>query len=203
MPLTDAQPDALAQIYARSLFELAESRGGRGTIEACAGELEDVLELARANPQFNEFLASRILPMGQRSASLEKIFKGRISDITLRFLQVLNEKGRLSHLHAIAGAYDAMVQAAFGRVEVDVYTASPVSAEELKAVRDRLQQALGREPIVHPYVENGMLGGIKLQIGDTLIDGSLATRLRKFRDQLASNGTAQIKARAERMMDDR
>lgn len=203
MPLTDAQPDALAEIYARSLFELAEAKGGRTAIEGSAGELEDVLELARADVRFGEFLASRVLPVAQRSASLEKIFKNALSELTLRFLQILNEKGRLSHLPAIAAAYDTLVQKKFGRVEVDVYTASPVSAEELKLVRDRLQAALGREPIVHPYVENGMLGGIKLQIGDTLIDGSVATRLRKFRDQLATDGTTELRGRAERIIDDR
>jgi F-type H+-transporting ATPase subunit delta len=202
MPLTDAQPDALAEIYARSLFELAEAKGDRAQIESCAGELEDVLELARGNPRFSEFLASRVLPVAQRSTSLEKIFKGRISDLTLRFLQILNEKGRLSHLPPIHAAYDALVQRKFGRVEVDVYTASPICTDELKAIRDRLQAKLGREPIVHPYVDNHMLGGVKLQIGDTLIDGSLATRLRKFRDQLATDGTAELRARVERIIED-
>lgn len=202
MPLTDAQPDALAEVYARSLFELAEAKGGRAAIEASLGELEDVLEVARATPEFSEFLASRVLPVAQRSASLEKIFKGRLSDLTLHFLQVLNEKGRLPHLPAIAAAYDGLVQQKFGRVEVDVYTATPISPDELRSIRDRLQKALGREPIIHPYTENGMLGGVKLQIGDRLIDGSLATQLRRLRDQLATNGTAEIRARAERIIDD-
>jgi len=203
MPLNDSQPDALAEIYARSLFELAEAKGGHAGVEACGGEIEDILELARTSPAFSEFLASRVLPVAQRSESLERIFKGKVSDLTLRFLQILNEKSRLSHLPAIAAAYDALMQRKFGRVEVDVYTASPVSPDELKVIRERLQRALGREPVVHPYVENGMLGGIKLQIGDTLVDGSLATRLRKFRDQLATEGTAELRSRVDRIIDDR
>ena len=62
MPLTEAAPDALARTYATSLFELAQSRGGQATIEQVQGELEDVLELARNDRRFSEFLASRILP---------------------------------------------------------------------------------------------------------------------------------------------
>lgn len=202
MPLTDAQPDALAHVYARALYEMADSRGGRATVEASLGELEDVLEVARSNAEFSEFLASRVLPVAQRSASLEKIFKGRMSDLVLRFLQVLNEKGRLGHLPAIVAAMDQVVQEKFGRIEVDVYTANPISPDELRAVRDRLQKALGREPIVHPYTDNAMLGGVKLQIGDRLIDASLATQLRRLRDQLAGNGAAEIRARAQRIIDD-
>lgn len=202
MPLIDSPPDALAEIYARSLFEMAEPAGGRELIESIGGQLEDILELARQDARFSEFLASRVLPVAERAKSLDRIFAGRVHDLTLRFLQVLNDKGRLGHLPAIVAAYDRMVQEKFGRVEVDVYTASPVSADELRAIKDRLQAALGREPIVHPYTDNSMIGGIKLQIGDRLIDGSLATRLRKLREQLTTNGAAEIRARAERIIDE-
>jgi F-type H+-transporting ATPase subunit delta len=202
MPLSDAQPDALAEVYARSLFELAEARGGREAIETALGELEDILELTRTDPRFGEFLASRVLPFDARERSLERIFKGRVSDLTHRFLQILNEKGRLSHLPSIASALDGIVQKRFGRVEVDVYTATPLGADELADIRARLQSTLGREPIVHAYTEPAMLGGVKFQIGDRLIDGSLATRLRKFREQLSGRGAAEIRARAERIIDD-
>lgn len=202
MPLIDTPPDALAEIYARSLFELAEAKGGRSVIENTQAELEDILEIARGNPRFNEFLGSRVLPVAKRSVSLEKILKGKASDLTLRFLQVLNEKGRLSHLPPIAAAYDRLVQEKFGRVEVDVYTASPISPDELRLIRDRLQAAIGKEPIVHPYTDESMIGGIRLQIGDQLVDGSLSTRLRKLRDQLATGGAAEIRARAEKIIDD-
>lgn len=202
MPLIDTPPDALAEIYAGSLFELAETKGGRPAIEATLSELEDILELARSDARFNEFLASRVLPVAQRSASLEKIFKSKISDLTLRFLQVLNEKGRLSHLPPIVAAFDRTVQDKFGKVEVDVYTASPIAPDDLRTIRERLLQALGKEPILHPYTDESMIGGIRLQIGDKLIDGSLSTRLRKLKDQLATDGAAAVRARAEKMIDD-
>jgi F-type H+-transporting ATPase subunit delta len=202
MPLTDSPADALANVYARSLFELAEAKGGQATIEGTLGELEEILELARSDARFNEFLASRVLPVAQRSASLEKIFKGRVSELILRFLQILNEKGRLRHLPPILEAFDALVQEKFGRIEVDVYTAAPISPEDLRAIRDQLQKTIRREPIVRPYTDHSMLGGVKLQIGDRLIDGSLATRLRKFREQLATHGTDELRARAESLIDE-
>jgi F-type H+-transporting ATPase subunit delta len=201
MPLIEAQPDALAEVYARSLYELAEAKGGRPTIESSLSELEDILEMARSDPRFSEFLASRVLPLADRSASLEKIFSGRISDLTLRFLQVLNEKGRLGHLPPVVGALDRIVQEKFGRVEVDLYTAQPATREEIDQVKARLQKALGKEPVIHAYTDPSMIGGLKMQIGDRLIDGSIATRLRQFRDQLATEGSAEIRTRVERMID--
>lgn len=200
MPLIESPPDALARMYAQSLFELAESEGGQERIEAILGELEAILEIARSEPRFGEFLSSRILPVRDRARSLDAIFEGRISPTTLRFLQVLNRKGRLSHLSPIVAALDKMVQNAFGRVEVDVFTPSPISTEQLNTLRDRLRDVLGREPVLHPYTDRAMLGGIKVRIGDQLLDGSLATRLNRMRDQLASHGLAQVRAQARRIL---
>ncbi len=201
MPLIEKEPDALADIYATSLYQLADQAGGRGAIETTLGELEDVLEIARRDKHFSEFLASRVVPASQRAQSLDRILKGRCSDLTLRFLQVLNDKGRLSHLTAIVGAFDRQVQEKFGRIEVDVYTASPASSDELASIRQQLQQRLGREPVLHAYVDAGMIGGLKLQIGDQLIDGSVATQLRRLKDQFAQRGAAAMRAKLDRLIE--
>lgn len=195
MPLTEAQPDALATMYARSLFELARSKGDRALIEETQSELEEILELARQDKRFGEFLASRSLGNEERSASLVRIFKGRVGDLTLRFLLVLQNKDRLSHLPAIIAAYDTLVQKAFGRVEVDVFTAEPLHPDDLAGVRDRLSRVLQKDVVVHPYTDGAMIGGVKFRIGDQLIDASIATKLRKLRDQLAVEGSARLRSR--------
>lgn len=201
MPLIEAAPDAIARVYAQSLFDLAKSQGGQAAIEDTLGELEDFLEVARANPSIAEFLSSRILPSKKRGIALRAILKGRTSDLTMRFLLVLNQKGRLSNLAPIAAAFDQLVQEAFGRVEVDVYTASPISPDELNLIRDRLRSALGKEAIVHPYTDGNMIGGLKLQIGDQLIDGSIATQLRRMRDRFTVEGSAKARAISDRIID--
>jgi F-type H+-transporting ATPase subunit delta len=201
MPLTHSEPDALARIYAGSLFDLAKQHGGPQACESALGELEDILELARSNPNFGEFLASMILSAKERELSLVKILKGRVSDLTYKFFQVLNEKDRLGHLPAIVAAFEQMVQHAYGRVEVDVYTAAPIDQREADAIRARLHAMLGKEPVVHAYVEPDMIGGIRVQVGDQLIDGSIRTQLRRLRDNIASTGGAEIRAKAARLIE--
>lgn len=200
MPLINSEPDALSRLYAASLFELAQAEGGQAKIEEVLAELEDVLELGRADFSFGEFLSSRIVTVVDRAASLDRIFKGRISDLTLRFLQVVNEKDRLSHLPAIAASFDEINQHAFGRVEVDVYTAAPLDQEELNTIRNRLQVVLGKPPVIRAYVEPTMIGGVKMQIGDQLIDASIAAELRRMRDRLATSGAAELRASGGRMI---
>lgn len=201
MPLIEAQPDAIAKVYAASLFELAEAQGGREKIEDTLGSLEGLLELTRQDPRFNEFLASRVLGSKDRAASLRKILEGRIDDLVLKFILVLNRKRRLSHLPSIYVAFDALAQEKFGRVEVDVVTAQPLDAAELNSVRDRLSKALGKDVITRPSVDPSIIGGVLFRIGDRLVDASVATRLRRMRDMLSEHGAAEIKARAGRLID--
>lgn len=202
MPLTESKPDALAKIYAKSLYDLADESGGQSAVESTLGELEDILELARSDAQFSEFLSSRVLKQNDRTTSIEAIFSGKVSELTVRFLKVLNEKNRLSHLIPIVEALDEMVQAKLGRVEVDLYTAQPIDSGELAKIKAQLNATLGKEAVVHPYTDPTMIGGVRLQIGDTLIDASLQTRLRKMRDQLADQGGSSLRAAADRTFDD-
>ncbi len=197
------QSDALSQIYARSLYELAEEAGGLPKIFEVAEELEEICELAREDGSFDEFLASPIIDRGRRAEALGRIFQDRITDLTLRFLLVVNDKGRLGHLEAINEALDQLVQVAHDRVEVDVFTVGPLEEEQLASIRARIQSTLGREPILHCYTDESMIGGIKLRIGDRLIDGSLATRLRRIRQSLLTSGKLAVRERFDRIIEDR
>ncbi|MBS0186507.1 MAG: ATP synthase F1 subunit delta [Planctomycetes bacterium] len=201
MPLTQAKPDALANIYAKSLFAEAFGAGGRERVETIQGQLEDLLELTRSDKTFNEFLASRVISTAEREGTLKKILGNRIDELLLRFLLVMNRKERLGHLVPVAAAYDQVVQQQFGRVEVDVISAAPLEAGQLSGVRDRLGKALGKEVIVHTYTEPAMIGGVKFRIGDQLIDASVQTSLRKIKDQLGTQGDSVVRGKIDRIVE--
>lgn len=198
MPLFDAPPEALDKVYAESLFELAEGEGGRDRLESLSGEMDELVELTRANPQLSEFLASRIIPTDQRERSLEKVFKGRVSPLLFNFLVILNRKERLSRLLPVASAFERMVQEKFGRIEVDVWTRHPLPQDQVASLRTRLHQALGREPVVYTYTDANMVGGIKMQVGDRMVDASVATQLRRMKEALSKEGASRLRERFDR-----
>lgn len=203
MPMIETQPDALARLYATSVFEIAQEQGGQQAIEEVASELTEILELARADARFGEFLSSRIVPATKRRDSLERIFKGRVSDLTLKFLLILNDRDRLVNLGAVVAAYDEAVQERFGRVEVDLYTAAPVDRAAVERITGTLRRILGKDPVVHPYTDESMLGGLRVRVGDQLIDASLSTRLRRMRERLAGPGAAAARAQSERIIENK
>ncbi len=200
MPLIDSPPDALARVYAGSLFDLAQSDGGQPRLESLASEIDALVELTRSMPQLSEFFASRILGTRDREASLVKMLKGNVSDLLLHFLLVVNRKERLNQFLPIAAAFDELMQEKFGRIEVDVYTRHELSRDQVSHIQTRLAQALGREPVMHPYTDPSMLGGMRLQVGDKLIDASVSTMLRKMREQLKTKGSDALRAKFDRLI---
>jgi F-type H+-transporting ATPase subunit delta len=209
MPLIEAQPDAVCAVYARSLFDHLVAKGGGGSsgdggraaVENALGELEEIVEMARADARFGEFIASRIVAKDDRAKALQNIFRGRCSDPVLNTLLALNTRGRLGALTGFVAAFDQLVQNGFGRVEVDVYTATPMDDADKATLKAKLQSALGREPIIHAYVDESMIGGVRVQVGDMLIDGSVATALRKVREQILTRGSAVVRSSAERIFE--
>lgn len=188
------QVDEVASVYAKSLFELAEQEGGEARLGEVADELEAVAELVRADAKLRELFASPIVDGAQRSEALARIFKGRVSDLLLRFMLVVNRHGRLGHFVPIADAFDLLVQERFGRVEVDVYTVEGGRLDPAveASVIQRIKAAFGKEPVLHSYADPHMIGGIKLRVGDQLIDGSVATRLRRLQQSLSERGRSDL-----------
>ena len=196
------QTDALAHVYARSLFELAVDAGGNDKVVEIADELEQICELARQDSKVNLFLSSPIIDVTARGTALSAIFSNRVTDLTLRFLLVLNDRGRLNHMEQITNAFDKLVQDAFGRVEVDVFTPIAVDTSTMDRIKSRIQEMLGKEPVLHPYVDKKMLGGIKVRVGDTLIDGSVQTKLRRLSETIQNNGGTAIREKFETYLED-
>jgi F-type H+-transporting ATPase subunit delta len=203
MPLFESPPEAVDRVYAASLFELAEAEGGQPKLEEVAAELEEFVELTRQQPELSEFLSSRIVAVDKREASLNRMLgDGRVSDLILRFLLILNRKQRLMRFLTIVAAYQEMVQERFGRVEVDVYTRHGLNQEQIDDIRERLRSAIGREPVVYDYTDPNMLGGVKMQIGDRLFDDSIQTRLRNMTELLKKDGASLMRSNAQQAIDD-
>ncbi|MDP6987607.1 MAG: ATP synthase F1 subunit delta [Phycisphaerales bacterium] len=188
----NAQTDTLARIYARSLFDLSDEAGGRDKILEVADELEQVCELVRRDASFREYLDSPVIDIARRAVGIKQIFTNQITDLVMRFLLVLNTNGRLGHLESIHTAFHDLVQESWGRIEVDCWTAMPLGGEQQQILSARLHEILGKEPVLHAWTDESLIGGIKIRIGDRLIDGSVAARLKQFEKNLKVSGNRII-----------
>ena len=188
--------DEIASVYAQSLLEVCDKMGGNAVAEACSSELRDLAEIIRADKMFAEFLKTPIVGSDQRKATLEKIVKGRVSDLVFRFIMVLANHGRASRIADVSDAFDSLMQERLGRIEVDMYTVDGKASDEVIAtVKARVKEAFAKDAVLHQYSDASMIGGVKLRIGDQLIDGSVATQLRNMREVVSNRGTVKIRSR--------
>ncbi len=175
---------AAAVAYARTLLELANERQ---QAEAVARELGQLQEIVEGNPAFRTILSDPAIRTADRTALLEKVFSGNVSPLMWNFLRVLNGRGALKLLGEIADAYEDLLNDQMGRIEVDVTVARKLSGEELEQVRQRVSKALKKEAVVHQYVDESIIGGLVLRVGDQLIDASVRHQLQAMRQQLLSH----------------
>lgn len=187
------------RVYAVSLLELAEQAGATREVEA---EVQELAKLASAQPKLLLLLSNRRVPMSRRQATAQAIFKGRVSELTFKFIQVLVERDRFDELPGVAAAFLALVHERYGEIEVDAIVASPMSEELTARLGEVLQKRVGRKPLIHQHIEPSLVGGVKLRVGDYLVDGSIATQLRLMREKIIENSSVHARRDVERVFKD-
>jgi len=184
----DAGRQHLGTVYAKALLGAAEKAGQADmVVEELEAIVSDVLTKL---PVLDETLKSPRLTVEERLPIIEKAFGGRVSPTTLTFLKVVSNHGRLDCLRAIARAARKQLNVARGRVEVRVETAYPLSNPIRERIAGRLRELLGREVILDAAVNQDLLGGLVVRVGDTVYDASLTARLKRM-EQVALDHTKQ------------
>ena len=174
-----ASPTALA--YSQSILDLANDQK---QAEAIGQELAALRQIVDENPSFREVLTNPAISTGEREKLLERIFKGKVSTLLFNTLGVMNEKNRLGLISQIAQGYSDLLDDQLGKVEVDLTVAQKLSPEQLEQARQQISHTLGRDAVVHQYVDDGVLGGMIVRVGDKLIDASVRYQLQAMKEQM-------------------
>jgi len=184
----DASRQHLGSVYAKALLGAAEAAGQADqVVEELESLVTDVLDKL---PQLEEAMKSPRLTHEERLPILDKAFGGRLSPTMLTFLKVVSKHGRLDCLRAIARSARKQLNLTRGRVEVIVETAYPLSNPVRERIVGRLMQLLHREVMLTTEVNEDLLGGLVVRVGDTVYDASVAARLKRM-EQVTLDHTKQ------------
>jgi F-type H+-transporting ATPase subunit delta len=172
-------------VYAHALAEAAEPKG---LLADAGAELASFAALWRADARVRAFFLSGAIARSAKGDAVERVFRGRASDVFTDFLRVMLERNRLWLLPDAAAAYEALLDRRLGRVRVTIDTASPASPAELSAWGARLKAATGKDPIVQHRVRPELVGGAVIRAGDVVADGSVRRRLHEIEARLRRAG---------------
>ncbi len=185
------QEITISRVYARSLLALAEEQD---LVDSVLDELVDLVKLADRDEDFRQFLTSPLVETDEREASLERMFRGRVSDLLLDTLQVMNRKGRMGLVPALAETYRNAVEDLRG--EIRVHVRSAVELDD--AQRDQLSQAVAKytnkRAALVESVDSSLIGGVVLRIGDQRIDTSVARDLENLEGQMLDSVAQELQA---------
>jgi F-type H+-transporting ATPase subunit delta len=177
--------DVAAKRYAEAAYEIAR--------EAAATDAWDeglhALAALYGDEQAAAFIGNSRVPLQQKQELVRKALGG-VPEGALNLALLLLQRSRTALGPAIADAYRQMLDEARGVAHATVTTAVAMSDSELADVRKKLTEITGGEVVVNTQVDEGILGGIIVRIGDRLIDGSTRNRLLALRSAIGGRAGA-------------
>ena len=178
----------LARIYAESLLAAASKKAPQAVDEVGAELSDFVREVVTENPTVGALIANPTIGKKVKTAALSAALEGRSSDLLRGLVAVLAHNSRLDLLRGIAAAYRGLLDDRAGRVRVRVASAVDLSDAQRSELTASLKKLLRQEPVLDVRVDPDLLGGLVIQVGDSVIDTSVRTRLRSLRTLLLDKG---------------
>lgn len=166
--------EKLAARYATAVFSLAQESGDTGAVER---DLALVAGALRAVPIAREFFVAPIVERSAKERVLVDTFGSAISELALHTLLLLVRKRREALLDSLLVQYRRLQRSARGEESLTVTSARALPAQELEALIERLQTIYGKKFEVTQVVDPQTIGGVRVQMGDRRIDGTVAGRL--------------------------
>lgn len=179
--------DALSSQYASALYGLIEPKQGK---DYCLA-LDSVVSSLDADPEWEKLLCSHAISKAEREQAIEKTFGKTVKlPYLVDFLKVVSAHHRFSHFREIVEAFESLVNEADGIKQGIVYSASKLSAAQVKSIEDGLSKRVGSQVKLRQIVDPSLLGGVKVALDGKVYDGSLKSKLSELQRQLLSGGKA-------------
>lgn len=165
--------------YANAVLAIAQAEGDLAGLE---GELTSFLAALGASPELRSTLADASLPAARRSQVIEDLLAGKASTATTSALSLIVANGRIGDLDGIVAEVIERSAAARGESVAEVRSAVPLTDDQKTRLAAALKQSTNRDVAIRNIVDPSVVGGIVTQIGDTLLDGSVRSRLTQLRE---------------------
>lgn len=175
------QTSIIAHRYAQAFFRMSQTKK---VVDRVAEDLKTLTLLYNTNKKLVEFLTYPERSPKEKYRFVETIINGKAENLTLRFMELLINKNRIGYLPEITESYQALKNSFQGIVKARVITAFPLNDRTQSTIREKLNRLTGKKVILDIEKNRSLLGGMTIQIGDTVFDGSIQQRLKSLHDHL-------------------
>ena len=170
--------------YAEALFNCVRE----AAFEQYASDLELAVELT-SSKEAEHFLDNPSLPAERRQKVIDDVLGDRVAEPVRRLVDLLVQRGTIDDLPDVARAYRRLLNRQQGVVDAVARTALPLTEDEIRALQQKVHDLTGREVHLTVEVDESLIGGLTVRVGDTLYDASVRGRLERLRERLMAGAT--------------
>ncbi len=173
----------IARRYAQALNEQAAQADVMGRVDEDIALISDGLTNSR---ELESFFESPIISREKKSSVIKSLFEESVDPVTMKFLDLLVEKRREVIFSSIATSYRELRDAQSGITSVSARVAHSLSDEDRETLLGSLEQLTGKKVRLSMSVDESIVGGMVVRVGDTVYDGSVVNQLATLRERLES-----------------
>lgn len=173
---------SLSRRYAQALFELASQKG---KVAEYGGALHELVELLAGSEELARLFYGKMMAASAKKKLIAQLLGEQTAADILNFVCLIIDKNREGSLADIAEAYDDLCDAAEGIQQIMVTSAVELGEEEKNALSAAFAAKLGTKVRLKTAVDKKLIGGLKVQVGDTVYDASLSAQLAGLKKSLA------------------
>ena len=173
--------EEIARVYADALFRAAK---GTGKLDVLHEQLAQFVAALRENREMELFFFSPYFSSAEKREGLTKVLEGAEPEL-INFLELLAEKHRVPVIYRIERQFDALWKKENKRLGVTVTSAVELDPEIAKRIGAEIEKQTGNQVELESRVDDGIIGGLVVQVGNMVLDASVRNRLEKLRKSIA------------------
>lgn len=174
--------NVVADRYAQALFEVGEETQ---TTSELYKELGELLEIFNENKDLYSFLKSPLISSEDKKNVIQNIFKDQLSVNMNNFLKIVIDKDRISTMEHIKQSYKSLLNDKNNILEGTAITVVKLTEKEIKDLENNLSKRYNKNVTLNNIVDETILGGVLVKLGNEEIDGTVKTRLSKMKKNLS------------------
>lgn len=170
--------DSASNAYAKALLMIGlESDKAELFLE----QTKDLANIFTNDKKLQVFLNSVVISKDEKKALIENTLKAYIDQDLLNFLKLLVDKSRINNLNEICNDYKVLYYEHYNVKEAIIYSSTPLSEEKIAGIKEGLESKYHQDFVVENKIDTNLIAGVKVVIGDIVIDGSLKNKFARLK----------------------
>jgi len=171
----------VASRYAQALFDVASKQN---IVQSVSDDLNGLTATLTREANFREFMANPANNRDNKLKLIEGVFSDRITALTMHLVRLLLDKRRENLLPAVAASFETLRRESSNTLFAEITSAMPLSEPERKSLTAKLESQSKKKVEASYAVDPSLLGGVMVQLGDYVLDGTVRGSLNRLKDKL-------------------